>query len=379
MTVMEVEVVRVALQTLSAVTAAWLIASPAAGQDEIPRTIVGIDDGRGGLAMAVELSLKIYQPLTSPRLHGDYLVDHSTPPGSAEEAILQYVDMVISGDTTGLAALHEPDQVGGHDGQPCGCGSNREPYYGIPDTFKSVSFQHAWRYRDYYVIRIEFKESIRRSSAVFIATRLHDGKPRIATRPRDPVFEVVEFLLALAGPHRTPARLIGSPPDTLDHAVQIDGGTNAVTVHFGGILHSSDFGWQPAGRSRPSGRVAAFAADLLATSADLSDDEFIDLLHPWVSQSARARAGRDPDYMGEVRGMYTSASDIAHVFTVEVSPRFLHTYLTQDQPDRLRSMLIMEDDQDLAPAGLPPHFALESLMALDPMQQYLLELWHGQD
>ncbi len=339
---------KIAIQTLLAVAAAWMIASPAAGQEGFERTIVGIEDDGGALAIAVELSLKVYQPLTSPRRHGAFLVDTEIQPGTAEETVLRYMQLVGSGDTAGYTGLHEPDQGNGLADELCPCGSRSGPNYRIPDRFKLLMFEWAWLYRNYTIFQISFRESANRSSGVNIATRLHDGKVYIAARPRGHAFEAASFLLWLAEPGQGLSQPSAFSPGDLERAAQIDGGANPLMVHFGGTLHSSSVGWQPAERSNNPDRVATFAAEILATSTELDEDAFVNLFHPWVSDSLRSRADRDPGYLEEARRMYSATSDIAHVFTFEIGRRLLHTYATEDQPDRLRHMLIMKDGQDLA-------------------------------
>lgn len=365
---------RVPLQMLMAATAAWMFASPAAGEESFERAIVSVEDDRGGPAMAVELSLKTYRPLATPRQHGEFLVDIDVQPGSAEETILRYVQLVGSDDIAGYTELQEPYRGNG----PCPCGSRSGPFYRISERFKLLSFEQAWLFRDYQVFQIRFQESAHRSSAVFISTRLQDGRVHIAPRPSDPAYEVASFLLMLADLHRGPLQPNELPPGGLDLSVQIDGGENPLTVHFGGTIHPNSAGWRPADRSGSADPVAAFAAEILATSAELDDETFISLFHPWVSDSVRQRAGRDAEYLHEVRSLYAAGSDIAHVFTFEIGRRLIHTYSVADQPDRLHHMLIMRDGQDLALAGTPPESGIESLMAIDAVQQYLLELWRDQ-
>lgn len=375
----EVEMIRYPSPALSAFIATWMVAMPAAGQDDFSRSIAGIEDGRGGLAMSLELSIKVYRPLATPQPHGDLLVAQEFQPGSTEETILRYIQMAVRGDTEGMAKLHEPGQGDVREAGSCPCGPNRGPYYRIPDSFKLVSFRYAWLYRDYAVYMVTFRESARRSSGVFISTRRRDGRIFIAARPGGPVYEATSFLISLADPDRSPISAIGNPPEDLSHTVRIDGGTNPIDIHFTGTLQPAFVHWLPAGQSEHTGRVAAYASQILATSAELSDEAFIDLFHPWVSGSLRSRVASDPGYLAEVRDIYASDADIAHVFTVDVGHRQLHTYLTEDRQDQLRHMLLMRDGEEVAPAGTPPEHGLQSLLQIDAIQQYLLRIWREQN
>ncbi len=376
---LKVATVRFALSVLAAFATALVVATPATSQDDFPRTIASIDDDRRGLVMALELFLNVYRPLAAPRRHGDFLVDQEIQPGSAEETILRYIQLAVSGDTTGMAELHEPGQAGARNDGSCPCGPLGAPYYRIPDSFKLLSFRYAWLYRDYTVFMVTFQESARMSSGVFISTRRHDGRVLIAARPGGPVYDTASFLLSLADPDRSPASLTDRPPGHLNHTVRIDGGASPIDMHFTGILQSSGVDWQPAGQTAPTGEAAVLASNVLATSAELSDEAFIELFHPWVVGNLKSRVASEPDYLADVRAMYMADTDIAHVFTFDVGHRLLHTYLAEDQPDRLRHMLIMRDGPDLALAGTPPEFGLASMMEIDAVQQYLFDIWRDQD
>lgn len=360
---------------LAALVAASMTVSLANAQEAISRSITSINDDRGREAMALELSLTSYQRHASPRQHGNFFVDIDIAPGSAEESVIRFVDLARKDKEAAMADIFEPVERSDSNEPPCGCGSHRRPTYHVPDTFKTLSFRYAWLYQDYKIILVEFRKSARSSTSVFIATRVHNGKSYIASRPRDDTFDAISELLSLARSPGSASPATDTVPDHLRHAVQIAGGLNPITVHFDGTGYSRSAGWRRASETRPANRAATFASTVLATSQALGDDDFLELIHPWVSDSARSRAGRDADFLDEMRSMHAATSEIAHVFTIAVGRRHVHTYVTREQPDRLRNMIIMEDGRTLALAGIPPGGGLQSLMAHDVMQQYLLDLW----
>lgn len=364
---------------ICAATLALVVASSAATADGAGPVRLAIDDDHGQTQMALELRLEVFETLPTKRRFGDFLIDFEPAPDSVAETVVQYVRAAVEGDEASMAALHEPAALADRADRPCNCGPRSGPYYRIPERFKSLSLQYAWHFQDYVVVAVRFEESPRSWSQVFVATRRHDGNVFISERPRSAAFDAVSFLLMLTRSPTQATTVIETPIAGLDHAVRIAGGADPITFHFDGVLHASVAGWQPAGTETSGDRVAQVASHILATSDTVDDEEFIRWFHPWVSDSVRGRATADPEFLDDVREMYRTTSDIAHVFTFALAPRYLHAYLGEDDPNALRGMLIMEHEGDLAPAGTPPALGFESILEIDAVQQYLLNLWRGQE
>ena len=66
------------------------------------------------------------------------------------------------------------------------------------------------------------------------------------------------------------------------------------------------------------------------------------------------------------------------MFTLDVGQRHVHFFVAREQPDTLRSMVMLEDGQNLALADIPPGTGLSSLAALQSVQARVLEVWRDQ-